>query len=292
MMSRSTLDVDAVQAFVSIAEFRSFTKAADALGTTQGAISVKLKRLEARLGHKLIERTPRLVRLSAQGAIFVNGAREFLAAHDRALASLDTERRHFRLGIASHMAGPETPTLLARLHERDPALSIEVRLDNSHALLDAFDNGDLEAVIVGQEDDRRDGEDLGPEHFGWFAAPGFEWRTGDPLRMAALMPCCQVRNTAIQALDRSDIAWKEVFVGGGYAVMAAVSAGLAIGALACRLAPADTIEVGERFSLPALPSSRVMLHSTLTDPRSRDALRTIAAAYREHRSVRQATPQG
>ncbi|MDR6599554.1 DNA-binding transcriptional LysR family regulator [Achromobacter deleyi] len=291
-MSRSTLDVDAVQAFVSIAEFRSFTKAADALGTTQGAISVKLKRLEARLGHKLIERTPRLVRLSAQGAIFVNGAREFLAAHDRALASLDTERRHFRLGIASHMAGPETPTLLARLHERDPALSIEVRLDNSHALLDAFDNGDLEAVIVGQEDDRRDGEDLGPEHFGWFAAPGFEWRTGDPLRMAALMPCCQVRNTAIQALDRSDIAWKEVFVGGGYAVMAAVSAGLAIGALACRLAPADTIEVGERFSLPALPSSRVMLHSTLTDPRSRDALRTIAAAYREHRSVRQATPQG
>lgn len=291
-MSRSTLDVDAVQAFVSIAEFRSFTKAADALGTTQGAISVKLKRLEARLGHKLIERTPRLVRLSAQGAIFVNGAREFLAAHDRALASLDTERRHFRLGIASHMAGPETPTLLARLHERDPALSIEVRLDNSHALLDAFDNGDLEAVIVGQEDDRRDGEDLGPEHFGWFAAPGFEWRTGDPLRMAALMPCCQVRNTAIQALDRNDIAWKEVFVGGGYAVMAAVSAGLAIGALACRLAPADTIEVGERFSLPALPPSRVMLHSTLTDPRSRDALRTIAAAYREHRSVRQATPQG
>lgn len=291
-MSRPTLDVDAVQAFVSIAEFRSFTKAADALGTTQGAISVKLKRLEARLSHKLIERTPRLVRLSAQGAIFVNGAREFLAAHDRALASLDAERRHFRLGIASHMAGPETPTLLARLHERDPALSIEVRLDNSHTLLDAFDNGDLEAVIVGQEDDRRDGEDLGPEHFGWFAAPGFEWRAGDPLRMAALMPCCQVRNTAIQALDRSDIAWKEVFVGGGYAVMAAVSAGLAIGALACRLAPADTIEVGERFSLPALPSSRVMLHSTLTDPRSRDALRTIAAAYREHRSVRQTTPQG
>ncbi|WP_313460132.1 LysR substrate-binding domain-containing protein [Achromobacter sp.] len=205
---------------------------------------------------------------------------------------MDTERRHFRLGIASHMAGPETPTLLARLHERDPALSIEVRLDNSHALLDAFDNGDLEAVIVGQEDDRRDGKDLGPEHFGWFAAPGFEWRAGDPLRMATLMPCCQVRNTAIQALDRNDIAWKEVFVGGGYAVMAAVSAGLAIGALACRLAPADTIEVGERFSLPALPPSRVMLHSTLTDPRSRDALRTIAAAYREHRSVRQATPQG
>ncbi|WMD21875.1 LysR family transcriptional regulator [Achromobacter seleniivolatilans] len=286
MMTKPTLDIDSVAAFLSIADFRSFTKAADALGTTQGAISVKLKRLEQRLGHKLIERTPRLVRLSAQGAIFLNAAREFLMAHDRALSALSAERRHFRLGIASHMAGPETPTLLARLNERDPALTIEVRLDNSRPLLDAFDNGDLEAVIVAQEDDRRDGEDLGPEHFGWFAAPGFDWRPGEPLRLAAFLPCCQVRDIAMQALDRTNIPWNEVFVGSGYAVMAAISAGLAVGALACRLAPADTVEVSERFSLPELPSSRIMLHSTLSDTRSRDALRTLAAAYREHRSVR------
>lgn len=68
----SALDVDAVQAFVTIANLQSFTRAAEALGTTQGAISVKLKRLEDRLGHKLIERTPRMVRLSAQGALFVD----------------------------------------------------------------------------------------------------------------------------------------------------------------------------------------------------------------------------
>ena len=64
----TTLDIDAVKTFVTIAEFRSFTRAAEALGTTQGAISVKLKRLERQVGHRLIERTPRLVRLLAQGA--------------------------------------------------------------------------------------------------------------------------------------------------------------------------------------------------------------------------------
>lgn len=288
-MGNPALDVESVQAFVTIADFQSFTRAAEALGSTQGAVSVKLKRLEDRLGHKLIERTPRRVRLSAHGASFINPAREFIAAHDRAVAALSCECRRFRLGIAEHVAGPEVPTLLARLNERDPALTIEVRLEHSRSLLDAFDAGALDAVIVRQEDDRRDGEDLGPEHFGWFAAPGFHQQPGKPLRLAALAPCCGVRDIAIRALAAAGIEWNEVFVGGGHAaVMAAVSAGLAAAAFSCRLAPADTIEVGQRLGLPALPSSRIMLHSTLTDGRSRDALRTLAAAYREHRSARHA----
>jgi hypothetical protein len=40
---------------------------------------------------------------------------------------------------------------------------------------------------------------------------------------------------------------------------------------------------GERFGLPQLPSSEIVLHSKLTDAKSRAALRTIAAAFREHR---------
>ena len=102
-MTRRVLDVESVLAFVTIADFQSFTRAAEALGTTQGAISVKLKRLEDRLGYKLLERTPRLVRLSAQGSVFLNPAREFVAAHDRAMAALVCESRRFRLGIAEHV---------------------------------------------------------------------------------------------------------------------------------------------------------------------------------------------
>ncbi|XOC94118.1 LysR family transcriptional regulator [Burkholderia sp. 22PA0106] len=286
------MDVDAIQAFVTIAEFQSFSKAAEALGTQQGAISVKLKRLEQRLGHKLIERTPRLVRLSAQGALLLNAAREFLAAHDRAVAELSAKQRRFRLGIAEHVAGPEVPVLLARLYERDPALTIEVRLANSRTLIDAFDIGDLDAMIVRLGDDRRNGYDLGPENFGWFAAPGFSRSPGEPLRLAALAPCCGVREIAMCALNEAGINWTEVFVGGGHAaVTAAVSAGLAVAALSCRLAPPDTIEVSQRFGLPELPSSRIVLHSTLSDQRSREALRTLAATYREHHASRPASAQ-
>jgi DNA-binding transcriptional LysR family regulator len=211
-----TLDVEAVRAFVMVADLQSFTRAAEALGTTQGAISVKLKRLEDRLGHRLIERTPRSVRLSAQGAGFLDGAREFIAAHERAVAGLNSPPRRFALGIAAHVAGPEVPTLLARLHAHDPNLTIEVQLDSSRNLLDLFDQGRLDAAIIQREDDRRDGETLVHDRFGWFAAQGFEHRQGEPLRLAALNPTCGVRNLATRALDAAGIGWTEVFLGGRF----------------------------------------------------------------------------
>jgi DNA-binding transcriptional LysR family regulator len=279
-----TLDVDAVQAFVLVADLQSFTRAAEALDTSQAAISVKLKRLEERLGERLIERTPRHVRLSPRGAAFLNVAREFIAAHERALSELSSTRQRFTLGIADQVAGPELPALLARLHSHDPALLIEVRIEASRNLLDAFDRGSLDAAIVRREDDRRDGEVLSQERFGWFASPRFEHRTGDPLRLASLAASCGVRNVATRELDTAGVSWVEVFLGGGMtAVIAAVSAGLAIAPMAHRVAPVGVVEIGERLGLPALPSSEVVLHSTLSDTRSRSALRTLAAAFREHR---------
>jgi DNA-binding transcriptional LysR family regulator len=285
MCAMPILDVEAVQAFVLVADFQSFTRAAEALDTSQAAISMKLKRLEDRLGEKLIERTPRLVRLSARGAAFLGPAREFLAAHERAVAGLSTASRRFTLGITDQVAGPELPVLLARLHSHDPALLIEVQIEASRNLMDAFDRGLLDAAIVRRDDDRRDGEVLAQERFGWFAAPGFEHKEGDALRLASLAPSCGVRNAATRALDTAGVSWVEVFLGGGTAaITAAVSAGLAVAALAHRVAPVGVVEVGEKLGLPPLPSSEIVLHSTLSDPRSRGALRTLAAAFREHRA--------
>ena len=58
-MNERSLDLDTVKAFIRIAELGSFTLAADSLRMTQAAVSLKLKRLEDRLGFRLVERTPR-----------------------------------------------------------------------------------------------------------------------------------------------------------------------------------------------------------------------------------------
>jgi len=279
------LDVDSVQAFVTVADLQSFTRAAEALGSTQGAVSVKLKRLEERIGHKLIERTPRQVRLSARGAAFLEPARAFLAAHDRALAEVAAPARRFMIGIAAHVAGPELPNLLSHLHRHDPQLCMGVEIDTSRKLLDAFDRGALDACIIRREDDRRDGEVLAEDSFDWFAASNFDYRPDEPLRLAALAPSCGVRDTATKLLDTAGIRWHESFVGGSSAVFAAVSAGLAVAALSHRLAPAGAVAVGKRFGLPGLPPSEIVLHSALTDQASRKVLQTIATAFREYRAA-------
>src|SRR5689334_16559797 len=108
-MNERPLDLDAVQAFVRIAELGSFTRAAEVMQTTQAAISLKLKRLEDRLGWRLVERTPRRVELSSRGTVFLEHARALLEIHDRALAAFAGARQRLTLGISDHVAGPELP---------------------------------------------------------------------------------------------------------------------------------------------------------------------------------------
>jgi DNA-binding transcriptional LysR family regulator len=279
--NRDPLDIDAVRSFVLVAELHSFTRAAQAAGVTQSAVSLKLKRLEQRLSARLVERSPRSVRLTAQGASFLERARDLLAAHDRALKGSAIEERRLTIGISDHVAGPDLPRLIARIAAFDPSLVLDVRIDFSNVLIGRFDAGKLDAVIVRLEGSRRGGEKLLEDEFGWFAAPSFR-RSGDQkLRLAMLAAPCGVRMQAIRALNKAKIGWIETFTGGGVtAVAAAIVAGLAVSPLARRIAPPGTRDVGAALSLPPLGRAKVMLYSNITDARSRAALRTLAAAFR------------
>jgi DNA-binding transcriptional LysR family regulator len=277
-----TLDVEAVQAFVLVADLTSFTRAAEAMGSTQSAVSLKIKRLESGLGRRLFERTPRLVRLSAEGTAFLASARNLVAAHQSAIGSFAVERRRLVVGISHHIVGADLAQVLKRMNATDPGLVMELRIDTSRAMLEAYDSGALDAAIVLRHDSRRrDGELLLEEDFGWMAAPDFNHQPGEPLRLATQADPCSVRAMAIGALDAAGIPWTEVFVGGGVATIgAAISAGLAIAALVRRVAPAGSVDLGPRLGLPKLPAGQVMLFSSLTDARARGALRTLGAAFR------------
>ena len=276
------LDVEAVQAFVLVADLASFTRAAEAMGSTQSAVSLKIKRLESGLGRRLFERTPRLVRLSAEGTSFLASARHLVAAHQSAIGAFAVERRRLSIGISYHLVGADLARVLKRMNATDPGLIIEMRIDTSRAMLEAFDSGTLDAAIVLRHDARRrDGEVLLREEFGWMASPDFNHAPGEPLRLATQAEPCSVRAMAVGALDAAGIAWEEVFVGGGVATIgAAISAGLAIASLVRRVAPAGCIDLGPKLGLPKVPGCDVLLYSSLTDPRARGALRTLGAAFR------------
>ncbi|WP_296085207.1 hypothetical protein [uncultured Agrobacterium sp.] len=54
-------------------------------------------------------------------------------------------------------------------------------------------------------------------------------------------------------------------------------------AFPCRLATPGMIEIGQALGLPPNPSLSIMLHSSLTDAKTRETLRAITAAFSEHR---------
>ena len=280
-MTEHPLDLDEVQAFVRIAELGSFTRAAEAMQTTQAAISLKLRRLENRLGCRLIERTPRHVQLSERGRGFLDPARQLLAAHDHALAAFAGVRQRLIIGISDHVAGPELPALIARMNDHDPHLVVEIRIGSSGDLLQSYDRREIEAVIVRLHAGRSDGDLVTEEKFGWFASPNWQPRAGEPLPVATMAESCGVRAMAAQHLDAAGVSWTEIFVGGGVAaVVAAVTAGLGVAALAPRMLPSGAVDVGARLGLPELPRLPVLLHTRVREGRARAALDALVDAYR------------
>ncbi|MFN5407330.1 LysR family transcriptional regulator, partial [Bradyrhizobium sp.] len=150
-----TLDIGAVRAFLLVSDLQSFTRTAEALGTTQAAVSLKLQRLEATLEKRLLERSPRAVRLTAEGAAFVENARALVAAHDLAVAGPARIRPRLSLGISDHAAGPELVPMLRQFQASTTELALSVSIGFSRDLLDLYDAGTLDAVIVRQEASRR-----------------------------------------------------------------------------------------------------------------------------------------
>src|SRR6201986_1094112 len=100
-MSVPVLDPDLLQAFVAVADQRSFTRAAAALNRTQSAVSMQIKRLEDRLGVALFHRTKANVDLSPAGEGLLGYARRILSLNHGAIAPRRERRVEgvVRLGV-------------------------------------------------------------------------------------------------------------------------------------------------------------------------------------------------
>jgi DNA-binding transcriptional LysR family regulator len=78
MQQINKLDILGIQAFVAIAQFRSFSRAAKSLFITQAALSRRLQNLENELEIALVERTTRQVQLTGVGLAFLGQSRRLL----------------------------------------------------------------------------------------------------------------------------------------------------------------------------------------------------------------------
>lgn len=119
------LDIRLLRYFVAVAEELHFSRAAQRLFVAQQALSRDIRRLEDRLGVRLLDRTTRQVALTPSGRTLLTRAREMLALHDATVRELRGEPRSLTVDVV----GPGlTPTvILAAARRQDPELEFFAR---------------------------------------------------------------------------------------------------------------------------------------------------------------------
>lgn len=103
--------LDAMNAFVTVADLRGFAPAARRLKLSPSAITRTIARLEEHLGARLLQRTTRSVTLTDAGARFLDRARRILAEVAEAEAAAQAER-----GVPTGKLVVTAPNVFGRLH--------------------------------------------------------------------------------------------------------------------------------------------------------------------------------
>ena len=147
-----TEDFNAMAVFVALAEAKNFRAAGDRLGVTASAVSQALRRLEARLGVVLAQRTTRSVRLTEAGERLYAAVRPALDEVRAAAAAAGELGAGPRGTLRLHVAGVAEDFL------RGPTLE-GFLAEHPHVRLDVFvSNEPLDIVAAGFDAGLRLGE--------------------------------------------------------------------------------------------------------------------------------------
>ncbi|MEU0529636.1 LysR substrate-binding domain-containing protein [Amycolatopsis tolypomycina] len=120
------LDLRLVRYFTAVAEHRHFGRAAAALHTTQPSLSRQIRRLESRLGARLLDRTPQGTRLTEAGEVFLLHAKELLQSAEQAAASTRAAATPSRVTIGYRTNLFVTPAV-RELRRRHPEAEVVTR---------------------------------------------------------------------------------------------------------------------------------------------------------------------
>lgn len=256
------LDLDLLRCFATVAERSGFTAAGQALGLTQSAVSLKIKRLEDLLQKRLLERTSRRLALTADGEVLLAYARRLLGLNDEAVRRLIAPpvHGHLKLGVADHFVPQHLAPILARFARTYPDVELEVEVGRSHELRAACAAGKLDLVIGKRRDGETAGVAIWTETLAWVGArDGGSLRRGRnaPLPLAMLPAGCMFRDRALSTLARANIPHEIVYTSASLlGVIAAAEAGFAVTVLGrSTLTP----RLAERDDLPRLGTAEMAI---------------------------------
>lgn len=146
MASHSLPPLNSLRAFEAVARRSSFKAAAEELFVTPTAISHQIRQLETHLGLRVLERTPRAVRLTAEGSVLYEATTSGFTEIARAVAQLRRRQDPAILTLTSTTAFL-SHRMVPRLTELRRLLpDVDLRLHASDAIVDLH-SGRVDAAI-------------------------------------------------------------------------------------------------------------------------------------------------
>jgi DNA-binding transcriptional LysR family regulator len=253
------LDSSLLRAFVTVAETGSVSLAATRLARTQAAISMQLRRLEEEIGQRLLERSPRGVRLSPAGQRLLPYAHTILGAAAEARRALGEEQVTgvVRFGLLEDFAVGRLPQALRRFSLAHPQVALEMVVDGSTALSQRLADGMLDIVIG--DPAQIEGEPLlaWTQPLLWVGARSFSYAADTPLPVVTFGGTCLWHQQMLTLLRRAGLSWRVICTSTSLpAVQSAVEAGLGVSLLLeghVRSASMRVLSAAE--GLPAPPSA-------------------------------------
>jgi DNA-binding transcriptional LysR family regulator len=261
-MTIPSLDPDLLRAFVAVAEFHSFTRAAVMLNRTQSAVSMQIKRLEDRLGAELFNRTTATVDLSTAGESLLGYARRILTLNEEAVGKLAERKIEgvVRLGVMDDYGVHIVPPLLASFLAGYPRIHVEMETGLTYSMPAGLGKT-YDLVIAMHPLGSREGEFLRREQAVWATSASVAVEHQEPLPVALYPQGCLFRKWAIEALDAARRPWRIAFVSHSLAAVESVAAqGLAVTVVKSGTFPSKLRPLSDRDGMPQLPAADIRLH--------------------------------
>ena len=138
--------------YLAVAEALNFTRAAEKLHVAQPALSKQVQDLEEEIGVDLFKRSQRGVTLTAEGKLFLDEARQILAATEAAIhktrALARGEYGELNIGYAPSPSIDFLPPALAAFQKAAPQVSVHLHDLAGNELCDGLRAGKLELAVL------------------------------------------------------------------------------------------------------------------------------------------------
>lgn len=256
------LDTDLLRTFVAVVDLDGFARAGNALGRSQSAVSMQMKRLEETVGCALFQRDGRRMRLTSSGEMLLGFARKIVRLNDETLDALRESNVEgpVNLAVMGDYATHILPGTLAEFMTEYPNVRMEVTTGMSVDLITHLGEK-FDLVLATQPQGIGGGSVLRVEPTRWAFSERHELPELSPLPLAMMPPGNMFREWALKALDDAEIPWRAVFTSTSIAaVEAAALAGIAVAVVKQGTATPGLRFLDDRHGLPDLPVTEIALH--------------------------------